>query len=90
MLYDDNKLEPDQVQMLTYGLCYLHARCSSSISIPAPVKYADLLAFRATKYKHIMGEQSMVSDQEENVDEMIKSKRIVISPNMKKDCPFFL
>ena len=38
------------MQMLTYALCYTYARCTRSISIPAPVKYADLLAFRATYY----------------------------------------
>lgn len=89
MLYDDNHLTRDQVQMLSYGLCYLHARCSSSISIPAPVKYADLLAFRATKYKHVMSEPLTPIDQQGNA-ETIKSKRIVLSPNLKKDCPFFL
>ena len=50
MLYDDNKLRPDEVQMLTYALCYTYARCTRSVSIPAPVKYADLLALRGTYY----------------------------------------
>lgn len=36
--------------MLTYALCYTYARCTRSVSVPAPVKYADLLAFRATYY----------------------------------------
>jgi eukaryotic translation initiation factor 2C len=36
--------------MLTYALCYTHARCTRSVSVPAPVKYADLLAFRAAYY----------------------------------------
>ncbi|CAF5138725.1 unnamed protein product, partial [Rotaria socialis] len=36
--------------MLTYALCYTSARCTRSISMPAPVKYADLLAFRANFY----------------------------------------
>ena len=36
--------------MLTYALCYTYARCTRSVSIPAPVKYADLLAIRATLY----------------------------------------
>jgi len=44
--------------MLTYALCYLHARCARSISIPAPVKYADLLAFRASVYRNIDQESS--------------------------------
>jgi eukaryotic translation initiation factor 2C len=36
--------------MLTYALCYTYARCTRSVSIPAPTKYADLLAFRGTLY----------------------------------------
>jgi eukaryotic translation initiation factor 2C len=36
--------------MLTYALCYTYARCTRSVSIPAPVKYADLLALRASLY----------------------------------------
>jgi eukaryotic translation initiation factor 2C len=59
VLYDDNKLEPDQVQMLTYYLCYTFARCTRSVSIPAPVKYADLLAFRARFYINMNDESSM-------------------------------
>jgi eukaryotic translation initiation factor 2C len=50
VLYDDNNLKPDEMQMLTYALCYTYARCTRAVSIPAPVKYADLLAFRATYY----------------------------------------
>lgn len=50
VLYDDNGLKPDEVQMLTYALCYTSARCTRSVSIPAPVKYADLLATRGSRY----------------------------------------
>jgi hypothetical protein len=39
--------------MLTYALCFTSARCTRSISTPAPVKYADLLAFRASFYINI-------------------------------------
>lgn len=53
VLYDDNELRPDQVQLLTNALCHASARCTSAISIPAPVKYADLLAFRANFYTNI-------------------------------------
>lgn len=37
----------DMVQNLTNVLCHLYARCSRSISIPTPVFYAHLAAFRA-------------------------------------------
>ena len=36
--------------MVTYALCYTYARCTRSVSVPAPVKYADLLALRASFY----------------------------------------
>ena len=37
----------DEIQDLTNMLCFLYARCSRSISIPTPVFYAHLAAFRA-------------------------------------------
>ncbi|CAF3679270.1 unnamed protein product [Rotaria sp. Silwood1] len=99
VLYDDNKLRPEQVQMLTYALCYTCARCTRSISIPAPVKYADLLAFRVGFYINKNDPFSIEPDNSEptnpvhqnvNVDNMIKSKRIVLSSELAPDCPFFL
>jgi len=57
-LYDDNELKPNEVQMLTYALCFTYARWIYPVSIPAPVKYADLLAFRAGFYIDTHKEQS--------------------------------
>ncbi|CAF2999276.1 unnamed protein product [Rotaria sp. Silwood2] len=99
VLYDDNKLKPDQVQMLSYALCYASARCTRSISIPAPVKYADLLAFRANLYINRNGqihtesevaEQTTLVAQTEHVKDGIMSKRIVLSSKLAPDSPFFL
>ncbi|CAF4294632.1 unnamed protein product [Rotaria sp. Silwood2] len=99
VLHDDNKLKPDQVQMLSYALCYASARCTCSISIPAPVKYADLLAFRANLCIHRNGqihtesdvaEQATLVAQTVNVKEEIMSKRIVLSSKLAPDSPFFL
>ncbi|KAG4079208.1 hypothetical protein HA402_004583 [Bradysia odoriphaga] len=47
VLWDDNEFTSDEVQRLTYQLCHTYARCTRSISIPAPVYYAHLAAFRA-------------------------------------------
>ncbi|CAF1302297.1 unnamed protein product [Adineta steineri] len=99
VLYDDNKLKPDEVQMLTNALCYTSARCTRSISIPAPVKYADLLAFRANYYVNINEPSNTEStDQETNipvnqsvdVNNTIKSQRIVLSSKLENDCSYFL
>jgi eukaryotic translation initiation factor 2C len=39
---------PDILQSLTYSLCHVYQRCQRSVSIPAPVYYAHLGAYRAT------------------------------------------
>ena len=46
LLWDDNKLSPDELQSLTYYLCHMYARCQRSVSYPAPTYYAHLAAFR--------------------------------------------
>ncbi|KAK6040351.1 hypothetical protein COOONC_22144 [Cooperia oncophora] len=35
------------MQAITYGMCHTYGRCARSVSIPAPVYYADLVATRA-------------------------------------------
>ncbi|CAF2152205.1 unnamed protein product [Rotaria magnacalcarata] len=99
VLYDDNKLRPDEVQMLTYALCYTYARCTRSVSIPAPVKYADLLALRGTYYigntddsdtESIASEPFVPVGEERDINNTITSQRIVLSGKIANDCPFFL
>ena len=52
ILWDDNRLGSDELQQLSYHLCYTYTRCTRSVSIPAPVYYSQLVAIRA-RY-HIM------------------------------------
>ncbi|XP_062520614.1 protein argonaute-2-like [Corticium candelabrum] len=52
VLYDDNEFTADALQMLTYQLCHVYARCTRSVSLPAPVYYAHLAAYRARCYPH--------------------------------------
>ncbi|CAD5229313.1 unnamed protein product [Bursaphelenchus okinawaensis] len=47
VLWDDNGFNADELQAMTYHLCYTYGRCARSVSIPAPVYYADLVANRA-------------------------------------------
>jgi eukaryotic translation initiation factor 2C len=47
ILWDDNCFTADELQALTYQLCYTYVRCTRSVSIPAPAYYAHLVAYRA-------------------------------------------
>ncbi|KAJ3844614.1 argonaute-like protein [Lentinula raphanica] len=47
VLYDDNNFIPDALQALCYTLCHIYARSTRSVSIPAPVYYADIVCARA-------------------------------------------
>jgi eukaryotic translation initiation factor 2C len=78
VLHDDHKLLPTQVQSFTYQLCYMFARCTRSVSAPAPVYYAKIAADRARIYDgqdliDDSASQSTVDSQQENPEaRMIK------------------
>ncbi|VDM10677.1 unnamed protein product [Wuchereria bancrofti] len=47
VLWDDSKFTSDELQSITFSICHTYGRCARSVSIPAPVYYADLVATRA-------------------------------------------
>ncbi|DBA02257.1 TPA: hypothetical protein N0F65_007667 [Lagenidium giganteum] len=47
VLLDEMGFSADDLQTLTYRLCYTYARCTRSVSIVPAAYYAHLLAFRA-------------------------------------------
>ncbi|KAJ7732588.1 argonaute-like protein [Mycena maculata] len=47
VLYDENDLTADTIQALSFALCHVYARSTRSVSIPAPVYYADTVCARA-------------------------------------------
>jgi len=50
VLFDDNKFTPDGLQSLSFALCHVYARSTRSVSIPAPVYYADIVCTRAKNH----------------------------------------
>nr|CDS30752.2 eukaryotic translation initiation factor 2c [Hymenolepis microstoma] len=46
IVYDDNDLGADELQLFTFYLCHVYMRCTRSVSYPAPTYYAHLAAFR--------------------------------------------
>ncbi|XP_077510193.1 protein argonaute-2-like [Amblyomma americanum] len=47
VVWDDSRFSADDLQKLSFYLCHTYSRCARSVSIPAPVYYAHLAAFRA-------------------------------------------
>ncbi|ETM36809.1 hypothetical protein L914_16557 [Phytophthora nicotianae] len=47
VMVDENELSADQIEQLTYRLCYCYARCMRSVAIVPPIHYAQLAAEHA-------------------------------------------
>ncbi|GFX64657.1 protein argonaute-4 [Trichonephila clavipes] len=50
VLHDDNGYGFDALEKLSYYLCHLYIRCTKSISVPSPIQYAHLAAYRARRH----------------------------------------
>ncbi|GAA5827352.1 hypothetical protein JCM3770_003070 [Rhodotorula araucariae] len=50
VLVDDSHFSPDDLQQLTYNICYTFARSTRSVSLATPAYYADLVCTRAALY----------------------------------------
>jgi eukaryotic translation initiation factor 2C len=50
ILYDENHFTADGIQSLSFALCHVYARSTRSVSIPAPVYYADIVCARAKNH----------------------------------------
>ncbi|TFK43467.1 argonaute-like protein [Crucibulum laeve] len=50
ILYDENNFSADALQTLSFALCHVYARSTRSVSIPAPVYYADIVCSRAKNH----------------------------------------
>jgi eukaryotic translation initiation factor 2C len=50
VLLDENNFTPDGLQSLSFALCHVYARSTRSVSIPAPVYYADIVCSRAKNH----------------------------------------
>ncbi|KAF8593241.1 Piwi-domain-containing protein [Ceratobasidium sp. AG-I] len=47
VLHDENNFTQDDLQTFTFALCHLNARATRSISVPAPLHYADIVSRRS-------------------------------------------
>ncbi|XP_067121683.1 protein argonaute-2-like [Centruroides vittatus] len=77
VLWDDNNFTADQLQLLTYSLCHTYVRCTRTISVPCPVMYAHLAAYRAKQYL-------VAKTEGESSSETSESEEVIISESIKK------
>ncbi|KAH9914769.1 argonaute-like protein [Epithele typhae] len=63
VLYDENKFTPDSIQALSFALCHVYARSTRSVSIPAPVYYADIVCSRAKYHYDPDGSQHLSMEE---------------------------
>ena len=85
VLYDDNKISSDDLQEITYRMCYLYARSTRAVSIVPSAYYAHLVAARARCYReggvsgtsqygsNISGIESATAEQFSEVNTFIKN-----------------
>ncbi|KAJ7499943.1 argonaute-like protein [Mycena latifolia] len=66
VLYDENNLTADTMQALSFALCHVYAGSTRSVSIPAPVYYADTVCARAKI--HFDPEKAYSETQSSNTD----------------------
>ena len=67
VLWDDNQLTANELEELAYYLCHLYARCTKSVSYPAPTYYSHLAADRARKHHdHMIDNDKMSREQAKN------------------------
>jgi len=75
VLWDDTGFTADQIQNLTYYLCYMYIRCTKSVKIPAPTYYAHWAAARAKALAE--GKESIFGDLKDLNDAMKRSETFV-------------
>ena len=76
VLVDEYGFGPDEIQTITFELCHVYQRCTRSVSIPTPVYYAHLAAFRAralyNRYTVLDGKVSRNSSTGFNTSKKLK------------------
>ncbi|UJR07552.1 hypothetical protein I4U23_011840 [Adineta vaga] len=95
VLHDENGFSSDDMQQLTYWICHTDARCTKSVSIPAPVHYAHLAA-RAARMLDFddaadrveEGDGDELDDQENFSLEDIKTKVMLLNDKIQNNMWF--
>ncbi|KAH9445098.1 hypothetical protein MJO28_012811 [Puccinia striiformis f. sp. tritici] len=76
VLVDDAKFKPDDIQQLTYNLCYTYARATRSVSIATPAYYAHHVCTRIkAMLSAVQINQSSLSPTDTDLDNALRDYR---------------
>ncbi|XP_076752627.1 argonaute 2 [Xylocopa sonorina] len=73
-------MSENEIEQLTYYLCHMFARCTRSVSYPAPTYYAHLAAFRA---------RALIHNVRLNINNLQEEQRSKMNLQLNKDSPMF-
>lgn len=82
VVLDEVGFTADELQKLTYNLCYTYARCTRSVSIVPCAYYSHLLAFRARFYMSDGSETASISSSQSGKTTSME-KMVDVHPNLK-------
>ncbi|KAJ6628687.1 argonaute-like protein [Mycena sp. CBHHK59/15] len=88
VLYDENNFSADALQSLSFALCHVYARSTRSVSIPAPVYYADIVCSRAKNHYDPQGTVDF-SDSATQID-AAQSQSTLMYFSVRRFCYFLL
>jgi len=85
VIHDDNKFSADALQGLSFALTHVYARATRSVSIPAPVYYADIVCSRAKNHYPPGGFDTETATQvSQSTDLLERQKRAYMPLNPKQ------
>ncbi|KAJ3070874.1 eukaryotic translation initiation factor 2C, 2 [Podochytrium sp. JEL0797] len=86
VLYDENKFTANDLQEITYRMCYLFARASRSVGLVPAVYYAHLVAYRARCYRPggVGGSSEMAGSSNSGIESAAIDEFEKVTEEMKK------
>ncbi|ODM95231.1 Protein argonaute-2, partial [Orchesella cincta] len=80
VLHDDSNFTMDELERLTYYLCYTFVRCTHPVSVPCVTYYAHIAAFRA---------RALLEKESDNADLKKLQEKMTVKPDLLLKYPMF-
>ncbi|KHJ48664.1 hypothetical protein D918_00966 [Trichuris suis] len=91
VIYDENQLDADVIQAISYYLCYLNGCVTCSISVPAPVHFAHLACQSAQQHlQHALEHEHVSETKGKDVSRIseVLTNAISVHENIRKTMYF--